>query len=243
LSFFNEREITMKTHPPTLRRSRRWFTAAAIAGPASAMFNIPAANAQSTPESDIQFLGSPYTIVYRNQVHLFGRGTDELLYHSWRDGESWSTWSLVNRAHIPIDTDVEPFVVQVEDSLVAIWCAGHGGMQFRFFDNEAGWEIDAAHLSIESYDEYRSSARAAFWNSNLYVFGTAEGGVCTWSTFDLRERRGVWNHIDAEWTAVGPPAVVATDETLSVFWTSDTGIIYQTQFNGDTWHRWLPVGR
>ena len=239
----------MKNHTPTLLRSRRWFTYAAAAIPASALLSVHATQAQSTPESGIEFVGSPHSFVYRNQAHLFGRSSDGMLYHCWRDGngwrdnEAWTTWSPVNEAHIPINTNVEPFVLQVDDSIVVFWCADNDLIFFRFFDDESGWEIDPKHHVVETYEGFDSAVRAIIWNSNLYVFGTTESGYCGWSKFDLGERRAVWDYIDAEWSATGPPAVNATDESLWVYWTSDSGSIYQTQFNGNTWDRWIPVGR
>jgi hypothetical protein len=240
-------------------RSRRWFVSAGAAVPAilnnswtsdaRVSTTIPAthrealqpATPEAIPGTGRIFTGTPNSIFVGNHIHLFGRGSDRMLYHTKFDGTTWETWQAINHPDIPMNVEVEPVSIHNGESLLIVWCAENGNANYWIFDGLRRWSSPASDTTIEGYFTFRSRLTLALFNNAFHVFATTEHGECTFCEIRSNDQRVIWDYIDASWSAVGSPSVAVTEDTMTAYWTAEDGSIYQAQFVPSSMEGWEKV--
>ncbi len=165
----------------------------------------------------------------KDRLDVFGRGTDDALWHTFYDGK-WHAWDSLGGQITNSPTAVSWGVNRLD--VFARW--KDGTLQHKFYDGQwHDWESLGGQIT--------NSPTAVSWGENrLDVFARGTDGILlhTWVDGDG------WHKLESlggQFTS-SPAAISLHADRLDVFGRGTDGILRHTFFNDGSWHAWESLG-
>ncbi|MCC6863158.1 MAG: hypothetical protein IT158_31570 [Bryobacterales bacterium] len=208
---------------------------------AGAMFNSPegrqvifsdltaAALPSGAPES-------PAAVVSPGgHIHVFARGDDRNIWHSFWNGQVWSGW----RDDLGAGAFTSgPAAMVSSDGAIHVFGRGDDrNIWHSFWNGKAwsGWRDDLGAGTLTS-----GPSAVASPGGHIHVFARGDDRRM-WHSFWSGEAWSGWrDDLEAGTFTSGPAAVVSPDGAIHVFARGDDGNIWHSFYNGQLWSGWCP---